>query len=336
MIRFPCSFCKGQLDAADQDAGGKMPCPHCQCLTAIPDHAVRAAAPPPDHRPLPAPSSPAPDVTGDMPRSQLDWLREHLQLNIPPSFAALGPIEVAAFTPRPPRQVALIFIIFFGSLLLLMAIILALMAAYQNVWVALAILGGGVAIVSLFGLAGWGLMCGFRRFACVACPRGFLWRRGQILRQYRWDQIQAPYFDYNVGTEKINGQPVQLTWYDIARLVMDDGATLRFPGRVQVFRAIGKHIYTLHYPRAEQAVRAGQLVPFGDRLALSRDLLVWRNETTPWHRVSHLFIDDESLTLRLLGDPRDRDLGSPLNVPNVEVLIDLSNSLAKAAHDEYS
>jgi hypothetical protein len=338
MICFPCSFCKELLDADDQGAGGKMPCPHCRCLTPIPNQAVRATASPSDNRPAAA-APPAPDVTGDMPRAQLDWLRDHLELNIPPGFAALGPIEVAAFTQRPERLAAIIPTVFFGGMVLLMTIIGSLTTASQNVWLALGILAGGVAAVALLGLLFWGMSCGFRRFACVACPRGFLWRRGRILRQYRWDQIRAPYLDYTVFTQKVKGQPVQRTWYTVRFLEMDDGTMLffpeEFPGRQEVFAAIAKHMYLLHYPRAEQAVRAGRHVPFGDHLELSRDALILRGELIPWQRVSHLSVFDESVYLHLLDDPQNRDLSSPKMVPNAEVLVDLGNALARAAHDQH-
>jgi hypothetical protein len=341
MIRFHCSFCKDPLQADDTQAGSKMVCTGCRCLTRIPNLQVRAApadspaALPTDAVPARLPLASA--GTGQMPLAHIDYVRHHLEMEIPPSVPALGPIETQGFTQRPERAMAWTFIAFFDGLGLIFLVMVALTTSRLDLGIRLAICGGILAGMCLVALCMWGVCCGFRRFACIVCARGFLWRRGRVLRVYRWEQVQAPYLDFTVITEKVNGQPVQRNWYSFHRLVMDDGQTLyfpdEFPGSQDVYRAMAEHFYRLGYPPAAEAIRAGRHFAFGDQLALGPDTLIWRGQRIPWHAVSHFSTWDEGLYLHLHGDPQVEALGSSLLVPNVEVFINLGNALAEAARD---
>jgi hypothetical protein len=340
MIRFHCSFCKDPLEADDTQAGGKMVCTGCRCLTRIPSVRVQAAPadfPAAHSWPASRAQPPPSPAAAHMPQTQLDYLRHHLEMEMPPSVAALGPIEAPGFTQRPERAMAWTFIACFDGMGLFFLVMVALTTSRLDPGIRLAICGGILAGMGLVALFLWGVCCGFRRFACIVCLRGFLWRRGHVLRVYRWEQVQAPYLDFTVITEKVKGQPVQRNWYSFHRLVMDDGQTLyfpdEFPGSQDVYRAMAEHVYRVGYPPAAEAIRAGRHFAFGDQLALGPDTLIWRGQRIPWRAVSHFSTWDEGLYLHLHDDPQVEALSSPLLVPNVEVFINLGNALAEAAHD---
>jgi hypothetical protein len=267
-----------------------------------------------------------------MTATQLDYLRYHLEMEMPPDVAALGPIEASGVATRPDRVMAVTFILFFGTLGWFTVLAITLTAHGLTVLVRLGIIGGGLVGLALCALLAWGLLVGFRRFACVICTRGLLWRRGRDLRAYRWEQLECVYADITPIHEKVNGQHVERCWYGNPRLVMDDGATLtlpsEFPGYRDVNRAFAQHVKRLFYPPAEAAVRGGRLVAFGKELAVAPDVLLWRDRRIPWQAVSHLSTGEDYVLLHLHGKAEPEFIGTLIRVPNVEVLIVLGNALA--------
>ncbi len=164
----------------------------------------------------------------------------------------------------------------------------------------------------------------YRSWHVYVCTGGFVFRRGNKIEAFRWDQIEAMW--QAVTKRYTNGIHTGTTHkYTVRR--KDGGQVIfndRFTDVEELGNTISHEITNYQMPQAINAYNAGNTVPFGP-LSISMQGISNGKELLPWSQVKDIDVKQGVVTVKKEGKRLNWSSVRVTQVPNVFVLMALIN-----------
>jgi hypothetical protein len=168
----------------------------------------------------------------------------------------------------------------------------------------------------------------YRSWRVYVCADGFVFKRGNKIDAFRWDQIESMWqavtrrYSYGVYTGSTHKYTIRRK--DGVQVVLND----RFADVEQLGTTISQAITNLLLPQVVAAYNAGQTIAFGP-FSISLQGVSNGQESLPWSQIKEMGVKQGIVTVRKEGKWLNWSTIRASQVPNIFVFMALVNYVLK-------